>query len=108
MLVGATIPRAAAQIELLAGDPAAAERELARFLRPARADRRYRPFRERSDAIWPTRSCFRNGRRSRPLIERASRWTLADDVDAQVGVRRVQARILAGAGEQVEAERIAR
>jgi tetratricopeptide (TPR) repeat protein len=42
------------------------------------------------------------------LIELAARWTLADDTDAQVGLLRVRANLLAHQGDLGEAERLAR
>ena len=42
------------------------------------------------------------------LIELASRWVIEDDLDPQIGWRRVQAKLLAQRGDFAEAERLGR
>jgi hypothetical protein len=42
-----------------------------------------------------------------PLIELAAGWTLTDDTEAQMGLLRVRANLLALQGELEEAERLA-
>ena len=42
-----------------------------------------------------------------PLIERAARWTLADDIDAQMGLLGARASLLADQGDLDAAQRLA-
>ena len=42
-----------------------------------------------------------------PFLERAARWTLADDVDAQMGLLRTRAKLLADQGDLDAAKRLA-
>jgi tetratricopeptide (TPR) repeat protein len=47
------------------------------------------------------------GSEAAPLIELAAGWTLVDDTEAQMGLLRVRANLLALEGELEEAERLA-
>ena len=108
MMLNASIPRAAGEIELLADDPAAAERELAPSCERLEQTGDLGHF--ASSAAYLADALMLQGRdeEAAPLMERASRWTLADDIDAQIGLRRVQAKILARSGNQDDAELRAR
>jgi ATP/maltotriose-dependent transcriptional regulator MalT len=48
------------------------------------------------------------GEEAVPSIELAGQWTLADDIDAQIGLLRARANLLAQRGELIEAEHLAR
>ena len=56
-----------------------------------------------ADALW----LQRRGDEALPMIDLAARWTLADDMDAQIGWRRVRAKLVAQQGDLEEAERLA-
>ena len=98
---------AAGEIELLAGDAPAA----GRIFRTA-----CEAFERRGDlghfaSLVPllTRALEAQGRVSEaaPLIERAARWTLADDIDAQMGLLGARASLLADQGDLDAAQRLA-
>ena len=100
----------ASQVERVAGDPVAAEREL----RPA--CEAYERIGElgflSSLAPLLTDAVFAQGRYEEAL-ELSDRWsadrlTVPEDVDAHIGWRRVRAKILARRGDLEEAERLAR
>jgi hypothetical protein len=107
MMVDGSLPRAAGEIELLAADPAAAERWLAPSCRWLEQIGDLGHFASSAAYLGDALLLQERADEAAPLIERGSRWTLADDMDAQIGLRRVQARILARAGEQEDAERLA-
>jgi tetratricopeptide (TPR) repeat protein len=106
--LAATVLLVAGDVELLAGDAAAAERAL----RPAcetlerigDLGHLYSVVPILADALYAQG----RGGEAAPWIERASRSGLADDADGQVGWRRVRAKLLASLGEIEEAERLAR
>ena len=92
------------RIELLSGDPAAAERAFAALLRRVRADGR--PG-EPCDCRGRARRCplpARTFRRGGEWLDLAQKHAPADDVSAQYGWRRVRAKLLARAGELAAAE----
>jgi class 3 adenylate cyclase/transposase InsO family protein/tetratricopeptide (TPR) repeat protein len=104
----ARIALQAGPLELLAGDAAAAEREL----RPA-----YEALERMQDwghlsSIAPrlAEAVALQGRdeEALALTERVESMTVPEDVDAQVSWRRVRAKVLARRGEVEEAERLAR
>ena len=107
MLLEASIPRAAAEIELLANDPAAAERELAPSCERLEQIGDLAHFASSAAYLADALLMLERVEEAAPLMDRASRWTLADDTDAQIGRQRVQAKILARVGKQNEAERLA-
>jgi tetratricopeptide (TPR) repeat protein len=107
MMVDGSLARAAAEIELLAGDPAAAEHWLAPSCAWLEQIGDLGHFASSAAYLGDALVQQERAEEAAPLIERASRWTLADDVDAQIALRRVQARILARAGEQNDAEQLA-
>jgi class 3 adenylate cyclase/predicted ATPase len=100
----------AGEIELLAGDPAAAEREL----RPAceALERIGELGYLASAAPLLADALYLQGRDDEALLM-TERWaperlTVPEDVDAQVGWRRVRAKLLARRGDVEAAERLAR
>jgi tetratricopeptide (TPR) repeat protein len=108
MMLHSGLPNRAGSVALLAGDAAAAERELGPAcdaleragnwghyvtLVPLFADALYEQGR---------------GQEAAGAIELASRSADQDDMDAQIGLRRVRARLTAQNGEFEEAERLAR
>jgi class 3 adenylate cyclase/tetratricopeptide (TPR) repeat protein len=100
----------AGHIELLAGDPAAAERELRRVCE------HYEQVEEfgflSSVAPYLVDAVLAQGRDEEALLLterwRADRLTVPEDADAQTQWRRVRAKVLARRGELEEAERIGR
>jgi class 3 adenylate cyclase/tetratricopeptide (TPR) repeat protein len=107
-VTGASVRFEAARAELFAGDPATAEREL-------------RPGLELLERIgnhghWVTAAIvladalLEQGRpeEAEALADRVDEWAMQEDIDPQIGWRRVKARVLALRGELEEAERIAR
>ena len=98
----------AAHVELLAGRPAGAERAL----RPAieALERMGDQGHFATVAPYLADALFAQGRgeEAAPVIELAAQWTLADDMDAQIGWRRAQAKLLAHRGDFENAERLAR
>jgi class 3 adenylate cyclase/DNA-binding SARP family transcriptional activator/tetratricopeptide (TPR) repeat protein len=108
MDLAARVLRSAGDIELLARDPRAAERAL----RPAcEALERMGAWTHLASVV----PCFADalyaqGRGAEALssIELATRWAVRDDVEAQVGLRRVRAKLLAQQGDFAAAERLAR
>jgi class 3 adenylate cyclase/tetratricopeptide (TPR) repeat protein len=108
ILLDASIPRSAGEIETLAANPAAAVRELGPSCERLEASGDFGHFASSAACLGDALLLLQRVEEAAPLIARASQWTLDDDVDAQVGWRRVRARILARAGEQSDAERLAR
>jgi tetratricopeptide (TPR) repeat protein len=102
------VAQSAGEIELLAGDPEAAERELA----PAcEALERIGDWGHlATTAPYLADALLAQGRAAEaaPVIDLAEQWKLADDADAQIGVRRVRAKLLAQRGSLDDAERLAR
>ena len=98
----------AGEIELLAGRPDAAERTL----RPAADALERMGNHGHFVTIAPVLAdaLFAQGRgdEAAPLIELVIQWAMADDLDPQIGWRRIQAKLLAGRGDFENAERLAR
>jgi tetratricopeptide (TPR) repeat protein len=107
-LTGASVRLEAGHVELIAGDWAAAEREL-------------RPGLELLERIgnrghWVTAAIVLAEallRMERPdeaeaIADRVEEWAMADDIDPQIGRRRIKARVLARRGAFEDAERLAR
>ncbi len=108
MILAASVLNVAGQIELLAGDPAAAEREL----RPAceMLERIGDMGHFGTAAPYLADALYAQGRgdEAMALIELASTYEVEDDLDAQAGWRRVLAKVLAQHADFEEAERLAR
>jgi tetratricopeptide (TPR) repeat protein len=98
----------AGEIELLAGRPDAAERTL----RPAADALERMGNHGHFVTIAPVLAdaLFAQGRgdEAASLIELVIQWAMADDLDPQIGWRRIQAKLLAGRGDFENAERLAR
>jgi class 3 adenylate cyclase/tetratricopeptide (TPR) repeat protein len=98
----------AAHVELLAGRPAGAERAL----RPAIEALEHMGDQAHLATVAPylADALFAQGRgeEAAPVIGLAAQWTLADDMDAQIGLRRSQAKLLAHRSAFDNAERLAR
>jgi tetratricopeptide (TPR) repeat protein len=110
LLRSSHVSTAAGFVELLAGDAAAAEREL----RPAcETLERIGELGYLSSAVPPLLDALYLQGRDEEALRLAERWrperlTVPEDVDAQVGWRRVRAKLLARRGDLEEAERLAR
>jgi DNA-binding SARP family transcriptional activator len=108
LVVAASVRRSACEIELLAGDPLAAERAI----RPGyEALERMEAWTHLPSVVPGFADALYAQRRfadALPLIEVAARSIVGEDVEAQVGLRRVRAKLLARQGEIRAAERLAR
>jgi tetratricopeptide (TPR) repeat protein len=108
LLLDASIPRVLAEIELLAGDPAAAEQ----VLRPAceRLERIGDWGHLTSGVPYLVDALARQGRAEEvaPLLDAVAQRSIEDDMDAQIGLARAEAKILAHRGRFEDAERRAR
>jgi class 3 adenylate cyclase len=108
MILAASVLSVAGQIELLAGDPAAAERAL----RPAceTLERMGDMGHFTTVAPYLADALYAQGRGDEAMasIELASSYGMKDDLDAQAGWRRALAKLLAQRGDLEEAERLAR
>jgi tetratricopeptide (TPR) repeat protein len=98
----------AGEIELLAGNFPAAERALRTVCEALERRGDWGHFASTAPLLADALHAQGRGDEAAPLIERAVRWTLADDTDAQVGLLRVRANLLAHQGDLAEAERLAR
>jgi len=108
MDLAARVLRSAGEIELLAGDPPAAERAV----RPACEALERMGVWTHLASVVPgfADALYAQGRGAEavPSIELAARWTVWEDVEAQIGLRRVRAKLLAQQGDLAAAERLAR
>jgi class 3 adenylate cyclase/predicted ATPase len=100
--------RSAGEIELLAGDPVAAERPLRVACDALERRGDWGHYASVAPSLADALSGQGREDEAEPLIELAARWTLADDADAQRSQLRVRANLLAHRGELEEAERLAR
>jgi class 3 adenylate cyclase/tetratricopeptide (TPR) repeat protein len=98
----------AGAVELLAGDPAAAEQVLRPACEALKRMGDWGHLASTAPALADALYAQGRGSEAEPWIELAARWTLADDVDAQVGWRRARGKLLAQQGELEEGERLAR
>jgi tetratricopeptide (TPR) repeat protein len=98
----------AGEIELITGDPVAAEL----IIRPAVEALQQMGNQGHLVTIAPilVDALFAQGRgeEAEGLIEHVAEWAIEDDLDPQVGWRRVKAKLLAQRGEFEEAERLGR
>ncbi|MGH2995389.1 MAG: AAA family ATPase [Gaiellaceae bacterium] len=99
--------RSAGEIELLAGDPTAAESALRAACERLERAGDWGHFASVAPILADALYALGRGDDAKATIELATRWTLGDDLDAQIGLRRVRARLLAR-GDFEEAERLAR
>jgi class 3 adenylate cyclase/tetratricopeptide (TPR) repeat protein len=98
---------AAGAIELLAGDLPAAERVLRTACETFERRGDWGHFASVAPLLADALNAQGRGHEAAPSIELASRWTLTDDTDAQIGLLRVKANLLAQHGDLKEAERLA-
>jgi tetratricopeptide (TPR) repeat protein len=107
-LLAAGVAQSAGEVELLAGDLSSAER----YLRAGCEELERIGDWGHLVTIIPylADSLLGQGRgeEAASMIERGLERTVADDADAQIGLRRVRAQVLAQRGEVEEAERVAR
>lgn len=110
VLLDARIRPAAGAVELLAGDAAAAEQELR--LACEGTERLGELGFLSSVAPLLVDALYQQGRDGEALVSserwRPERLTVPEDADAQIGWRRVRAKVLARTGELDEAERLSR
>jgi tetratricopeptide (TPR) repeat protein len=108
-LLAAGIPHSVAAVEMLAGDPAVAERELRAGIE---AMERMGDWGHLVTLIpYLVDALLAQGRQTQeaaPLVEQGFEHVVVDDADAQIGLRRAQARLRAEQGHPDEAEAVAR
>ena len=104
----AAVRSVAGEVELAAGRPAVAERSLRRAVEALERMGDQGHF--VSVAPFLVDALFAQGRGedAAPLIDRVAEWAMADDIDPQIGWRRLKAKLLAQRGELDGAERLAR
>jgi len=102
------VPHSAGEIELLAGKPAAAERELRAAMDALEAIGDW--GHQVTIVPYLTDALLAQGRGSEAaaMIADGFERVVADDADAQIGLRRAQARLLAEQGNLQDAERLVR
>jgi class 3 adenylate cyclase/tetratricopeptide (TPR) repeat protein len=103
-----TASSSSGEIELLAGDLPAAERAVRAVCETLERRGDWGHLASTAPILADALHAQGRGDEAAPLIELAARWTLADDTDAQVGLLRVRANLLAHQGDLGEAERLAR
>jgi class 3 adenylate cyclase/tetratricopeptide (TPR) repeat protein len=101
-----TASGAAGEVELLAGDLPAAERALRAVCETLERRGDWGHLASTAPLLADALHAQGRGDEAAPLIELAARWTLADDTDAQVGLLRVRANLLAHQGDFDEALRL--
>ena len=104
----AGVLRSTGEIELLAGDLPAAERALRAACEALERRGDWGHFASLAPLLADALIGQGRGDEAAPSIELAARWTLTDDTDAQIGLLRVRAKLLAQQGDLKEAERLAR
>jgi class 3 adenylate cyclase/tetratricopeptide (TPR) repeat protein len=102
------VAQTAGEIELLADEPEAAARELRPACEMLERIGDWGHFATLAPYLADALLAQGRGDEAAPTIDLASRWTLADDADAQIGWRRVQGKLLAQRGDLEEAERFGR
>jgi len=100
--------RSPGEIELLAGDLPAAEHALRAVCETLERRRDWGHLASVAPLLADALHAQGRGSEAAPLIELAAGWTLADDTEAQMGLLRVRANLLALQGDLEEAERLAR
>jgi class 3 adenylate cyclase/tetratricopeptide (TPR) repeat protein len=107
MNLAASIPLTAGNVQLLAGEASSAERELGPACEALKRAGDWGHFATSTPVLADALYAQGRGDEAAPAIDLAARWTLADDVESQVGWRRVRARLLAMQSDFVAAERLA-
>jgi tetratricopeptide (TPR) repeat protein len=103
-----TVSTSAGEIELLAGDLTAAERSVRAVCETLEQRGDWGHLASAVPVLADALHAQGRLEEAAPLIELAAGWTLDDDVDAQVGLLRIRANLLAHQGDLGEAERLAR
>jgi tetratricopeptide (TPR) repeat protein len=103
-----TASSSAGEIELLAGDLPAAEHAIRTVCETLERRGDWGHLASSAPVLADALHAQGRGDEAAPLIELAAGWTLADDVDAQVGLLRIRANLLAHQGDLGEAVRLAR
>jgi class 3 adenylate cyclase/tetratricopeptide (TPR) repeat protein len=98
----------AAEIELLAGCPAAAERALRPAVDALQRIGNQGHFVTMAPVLADLLLAQGRGDEAASLLELVTQWAIADDIEPQIGRRRVQAKLLAQRNEFDNAERLAR
>ena len=107
-ILAAGVLRSAGEIELLAGDFPAAERPLRAACETLERIGDWGHFASLAPLLAEALHAQGREDEAAPFIELAARWSLSDDTDAQMGLRRSRASLLARQGDLEEAERLAR
>lgn len=107
MILAVWVLRSAGEIELLAGKPTAAERVLRTACEALERAGDWGHFASVAPILADALYALGRGDEAKASIELAARWTLRDDLDAQIGWRRVRARLLARNGDFEAAEHLA-
>ena len=107
-LLAAGVPHSTGEIEMLAGRPEAAERELRAGCEALEQMGDWGHLATFIPYLVDALLAQGRGQEAAPLVERGFDQAVGEDADAQVGLRRAQARLLAEQGRLDEAERIAR
>ncbi len=102
------ILRSAGEIELLAGDPPAAERELRIACEMLERRRDWGHFSSVAPILADALFAQGRGDEAAPSIELAARFSLADDTDAHMGILRTSGKLQALRGNLQDAEHVAR
>jgi tetratricopeptide (TPR) repeat protein len=97
----------AARVDMLAGDPVAAERELRTALESMERRSDWGHLVTIVPYLVDALLMQGRGQEAAPMIAQAFELVIAEDADANIGLRRVKARVLAERGELEEAERLA-
>lgn len=97
-----------AEVEILAGRPAAAERAIRPAVELLERIGDQGHFVSMVPVLADTLFADGRGEEAAPLIELATEWAMADDMDASMGWRRSQAKLLAHRSDFENAERLAR
>jgi class 3 adenylate cyclase/tetratricopeptide (TPR) repeat protein len=105
-LSAAGVANSAGEIELLAGDPAAAERELRRGCEALEEMGDWGHLATLVPYLADALLEQGRGEEALPTLDAAAARVIGDDIDAQVGLRRVRARIIAQHGHFEQAERL--
>jgi class 3 adenylate cyclase/tetratricopeptide (TPR) repeat protein len=99
---------AEAEVELLAGRPAAAERAIRPAVEWLERIGDQGHFVTQAPVLADALFAQGRGEEAAPLIELAAEWAMVDDMDAQIGWRRTQAKLLAHRSHFENPERLAR
>ncbi len=102
--LAARVLRSAGEIELLAGDAHAAERVLRAAYEALERMGAWTHLPSVVPGFADALYAQGRGREAAPAIELAACWTVAEDVEAQIGLRRVRAKLLARQGDLESAE----